>query len=237
MKKKDDLLNLGQNSKKDLKKPLIYGAVAFLVFIIGVLIFAIYSNTSLNEDKSVVIPPEEKEESFVSFKEIPIEEDFKNNTLAIKKLIDNENQSIEEKNTTMKKEDNLAQKEVINSAEKIEENLAKVDNANKNEVKIEEKPKQEAEQQEVKATKKIIKDYYIQVGALMKHTKPDEEFLELIKKKGYNYELHEVTSIKDGKKLEVIKILIGPFSKEEVRKEFIEIKKEISENAFIYRMK
>ena len=237
MKKKDDLLNLEQNNKKNLKKPLVYGAVAFLFFIIGVLIFAIYSNTSLNEDKSVVIPPEEKEESFVSFKEIPIEEDFKNNTLAIKKLIDNENQSIEEKNTTMKKEDNLAQKEVINSAEKIEENLAKVDNANKNEVKIEEKPKQEAEQQEVKATKKIIKDYYIQVGALMKHTKPDEEFLELIKKKGYNYELHEVTSIKDGKKLEVIKILIGPFSKEEVRKEFIEIKKEISENAFIYRMK
>ena len=42
MEKNDDLLNLEQSSKKNLKKPLIYGAIAFLVFMIGVLVFAIY---------------------------------------------------------------------------------------------------------------------------------------------------------------------------------------------------
>ena len=244
MKKKDDLLNLEQNNKKDLKKPLIYGAIAFLVFIIGVLIFAIYSNTSLNEDRNVVIPPEEKEEKAFSFKEIPIEEDLKNDSLVIKKLVDNdakqdikENKEYKEKNVT----NNITQNEELKSIKKMEEE-PKVDNIIQKErvkpvKKIEEEPIKKAEKQEVATYKKAIKNYYVQVGALMKNTKPNESFLALIKEKGYNYKLHEVSSIKDEKRVEVIKILIGPFSKEEVGKEFLEIKKKISKNAFIYRIK
>jgi len=213
MEKNDDLLNLEQNSKKNLKKPLIYGAIAFLVFIIGVLIFAIYSNTS-NEDKNVVLPPEEKEEKITNFKEIPIEE---NDKIVIKKLIENENkQNVKEKEIT-KKEQNPAQE--IKQVKKIE--------------------KKPVEKENVKSSKKEIikKDYYIQVGALMKYKKPNEKFLELIKKEGYNYKLHEVTYVKNGKKVEVVKILVGPFSKEEVRKELAKVKRKISENAFVYRIK
>jgi len=242
MKKKDDLLNLEQNkkSKKDLKKPLIYGAIAFLVFIIGVLVFAIYSNTSVNnDDKNVVIPPEEKEEKFVSFKEIPIEEELKNDSLMIKRLVDNENKQdvYKEKDTA----NDVAQNEEVKPITKVEE-IKQIGNiAQKEEIKpikkIEEEPIKQVEKQEVRTYKKVVKNYYVQVGALMKNTKPDESFLALIKEKGYNYKLHEVTSIKDGKKIEVVKILIGPFSKDEVGKEFLEIKKKISQNAFIYRMK
>jgi len=242
MKKKDDLLNLEQNkkSKKDLKKPLIYGAIAFLVFIIGVLVFAIYSNTSVNnDDKNVVIPPEEKEEKLVSFKEIPIEDELKNDSLMIKRLVDNEN-----KQDVYKEKDasnDVAQNEEVKPITKVEE-IKQIGNISQKEEikpikKIEEEPIKQVEKQEVRTYKKVVKNYYVQVGALMKNTKPDENFLALIKEKGYNYKLHEVTSIKDGKKIEVVKILIGPFSKDEVGKEFLEIKKKISQNAFIYRMK
>ena len=219
MAENDDLLNLEQSSKKNLKKPLIYGAIAFLVFIIGVIIFAIYSNTS-NEDKNVVLPPEEKEEKVTNFKEIPIEE---NDSLVIKKLIDNENtQNIEEnkEKDTSKKEQNLTQKDEIKT------------------VKVKEKPVvKENIKTSKKETKKVIKNYYIQVGALIKYKKPNKKFLELIKKEGYNYKLYEINYTKNDKKVEVIKILIGPFTKEEAKKELFKIKRKISKNAFIYRIK
>jgi len=221
MEKNDDLLNLEQSSKKNLKKPLIYGAIAFLVFIIGVIIFAIYSNTS-NEDKNVVLPPEEKEEKITNFKEIPIEE--KNDNLVIKKLIDNENkQNIKENKgkEPVKKEQNLTQKEEIKKVKKVEEKPV-----------VKEKIKASK-----KETKKVAKNYYIQVGALIKYKKPNKEFLKLIKKEGYNYKLYEVSSTKDGQKVRIIKILIGPFTKEEAKKELTKIKRKISKNAFIYRIK
>ena len=70
---RDDLLNL--EDKKNIKKPLVYGAVAFLVFIIVILGFAIYNNASSKQD-NVVLPPQMQEKSKQSenmFKEVPIE--------------------------------------------------------------------------------------------------------------------------------------------------------------------
>lgn len=210
---KDDLLSLEQNSKKNLKKPLIYGAIAFLVFIIGVIIFAIYSNTS-KEDKNIVLPPEEKEEKVTNFKEIPIKEE--NDNLAIKKLLDNENKQ---------KEQNLTQKEKMKKEKKIVK-------------KVEEKPViKEKVSIPKKEIKKVAKNYYIQVGALIKYQKPNKEFLNLIKKEGYNYKIYEVSIVKNGQKIKIRKILIGPFTQEEARKELIKIKRKISQNAFIYRIK
>jgi len=210
---KDDVLNLEQNSKKNLKKPLIYGAIAFLVFIIGVIIFAIYSNTS-KEDKNIVLPPEEKEEKVTNFKEIPIKEE--NDNLAIKKLLDNENKQ---------KEQNLTQKEKMKKEKKIVK-------------KVEEKPViKEKVSIPKKDIKKVAKNYYIQVGALIKYQKPNKEFLNLIKKEGYNYKIYEVSIVKNGQKIKIRKILIGPFTQEEARKELIKIKRKISQNAFIYRIK
>ena len=71
---KDDLLNI--ENKKNIKKPLVYGATAFLVFIIAILGIAIYNNTSSKQD-NVVLPPQMKEETKqeTMFKEVPIEND------------------------------------------------------------------------------------------------------------------------------------------------------------------
>ena len=229
MVENNDLLDLEQNRKKNLKKTLIYGAVAFLVFIIGVLIFAIYSN-NLNEDKNVVLPPEEKEEKITNFKEIPIEE---NDSLEIKKLIDNENKQEKiqddlEKDKKLEENKEIEEKEIIKNEDKL---------IQKKEINSVKKSEETQTDTFKKETKKTVKNYYIQVGALIKYKKPNEEFLNLIKKEGYNYKLYETTYTKNGKEIKIIKILLGgPFSKEEVTKELIKVKRKISKNAFIYRI-
>ena len=124
------------------------------------------------------------------------------------------NKEIEQKEI-IKNEDKLIQKNEINSVKKSEE-------IQTNTYK--------------KETKKTVKNYYIQVGALMKYKRPNEEFLNLIKKEGYNYRLYETTYTKNKKEIKIIKILVGPFSKEEVTKELIKVKRKISKNAFIYKI-
>ena len=194
------------------------------------LVFAIYSNTS-NEDKNVLLPPEEKEEKLANFKEIPIEED---SSLAIKKLIDNENS---QKNQTFK--ENKENKEKKEDKLPIKETSKKEDNITKEIKPVKEKKPVVKEKVTTpkKDSKKVTKNYYIQVGALIKYKKPNKKFLEIIKKEGYNYKLYEISYVKDGKKVEVIKILIGPFTKEEAKKELSKIRRKISKNAFIYRIK
>ena len=216
MPNKDDLLNL--NDKKTVKKPLIYAALAFLVFIIGVLGFAIYNNTSSKQD-NVVLPPQIREvKQDTMFKEVPIEETNTTNdkiNLA-DKLIKNEN-----KNTQTKEE----------VSERIEKEKVKTE-------VIKQEPKKEVKTVAQKNKKPLTTTkYYVQVAALMKYKKPDQKFLNLIKKEGYNYKLYETYYVKNGKKIEIIKVLIGPFDKTTVNKELKKIKNSITQNAFIYKVK
>ena len=223
---KDDLLNM--NDKKNVKKPLIYGAIAFLVFIIAILGFAIYNNTSSQQD-NVVIPPqmqEKPEQSENMFKEVPIENDTN---------IQNQ----EENNSS----ENLADK-LLKEENKQQQNLQQSENNKKTEIKQEkqniEKPAFQPKVKVKPVIKKVkisSKNYYVQVAALMKYKKPNKKFLELLKKEGYNYRLYETYYVKNGKKIEVIKILIGPFSKNEAKKELKKIKANITQNAFIYKVK
>jgi len=216
MSNKDDLLNL--NNKKTVKKPLIYGAIAFLVFIIGVLGFAIYNNTSSKQD-NVVLPPQIQEvKQDTMFKEVPIEETNTTNdkiNLA-DKLIKNEI-----KNTQTKEE----------VSEKIEKEKVQTE-------VIKQEPKKEVKTVAQKNKKPLTTTkYYVQVAALMKYKKPNQKFLNLIKKEGYNYKLYETYYVKNGKKIEIIKVLIGPFDKTTVNKELKKIKNSITQNAFIYKVK
>jgi DedD protein len=219
MPNKDDLLNL--NNKKTVKKPLIYAALAFLVFIIGVLGFAIYNNTSSKQD-NVVLPPQIQEvKQDTMFKEVPIEETNTTNdkiNLA-DKLIKNENKNTQTSKNT---------KEAL---EKIEKEKVKTE-------VIKQEPKKEVNTVAQKNKKPLTTaKYYVQVAALMKYKKPNQKFLNLIKKEGYNYKLYETYYVKNGKKIEVIKILIGPFDKTTVNKELKKIKNSITQNAFIYKVK
>ncbi|GAB6073519.1 SPOR domain-containing protein [Nautilia lithotrophica] len=224
MPNKDDLLNL--NNKKNLKKPLIYGAIAFLVFIIAILGFAIYNNTASKQD-NVVLPPQiQEEKQDTMFKEVPIEESAvvkeKKENLA-DKLIKKE---ADEKVNTAETEQNNTTKQTKNE---VEEKKANIKPETK---KTETKPA-------VKKQTAVSKGkYYVQVAALMKYKKPNQKFLNLIKKEGYNYRLYETYYVKNGKKIEVIKILIGPFStKTMAKKELKRIKETITQNAFIYKVK
>jgi len=229
MENKEDLLNLGGN-KKNPKKILIYGAGAFLVFVIGVIVFAVIQGNSSSQNNTV-IPPQVKEEPL--FKEIPIEQ---NNTLKA----DTENKTESEKNIKKPQTEELIQKTPTPKKEEtaksnIKNNeIKKVPAVQNNEAEI--KP-------EVKKTyeKKVYAKkgkYYIQVAALMKYAKPNKKFLALIKKHGYNYKIYPVTVIKNGKKIKINKLLIGPFaSKNEAKKELVKVKKQITQNAFIFKVK
>ena len=219
---KEDLLNLNNNPNKNTKKILIYGAAAFLVFVIGVIIFAL---TGGNKDNTEVIPPQVKEEPL--FKELPIEKETK-----VKNEEKPQNSEVSEV-----KQQKAPQKQITKTIKEKPE---------KNEVKKEEKPKPQKEIKQVKKTvtphKKIkhqaLGKYYIQVAAFLKYKHPNKKFLQLIKKYGYKYIIYPVTIDKNGKKIKINKLLIGPFhSKNEVRKELVKVKKHITQNAFVFKVK
>ena len=228
MENKEDLLNLN-NNKKNPKKFLIYGAAGFLLFVVGVIVFALMGGGS--SQNNTVIPPQVKEEPL--FKEIPIEQ---NNTVKT----DSVNKTHSETNIQKPKgEENLTKNPTPKKEEKTENNIKNpvpktLPAVQKNETKI--KP-----QTKKTYTKKVFTKsgkYYIQVAALMKYAKPNKKFLTLIKKHGYNYKIYPVTVNKDGKKIKINKLLIGPFaSKKEAKKELVKIKRQITQNAFIFKVK
>ncbi|GAX88180.1 DedD protein [Lebetimonas natsushimae] len=228
---KDDLLNI--KPKKNIKKPLVYGAIAFLIFIIAVIAYAIYSNS---KEENVVLPPqvnEQPKEKSSEFKEIPIEENT--NTLSQKLITDNSeeiNASGEKKNNSninnqSVEKETLNQKSPVSAIEKKPENQAKNTASHKTEVK------------KIKNIKKALNvKYYIQVAALMKYKTPNKKFLNLIKKEGFNYTFYHTYIKKNNKKIAITKILIGPFENEKTARAKLRIVKEkITQNAFIFKVK
>jgi len=227
MAKKDDLLNFSE--KKSIKKPLIYGIIAFLVFIIGVFGYAIYRNT---KQENVVIPPqiEQKQDSSL-FQDVPIETE------------DNTATDTDEKSITKKliENDKAAEAKAKPQADTVkqQQKTSQSTNVQKVQKPVEESPKPAAVTNK-KQSKQISsgpKNYYVQVAALMTYAKPNQNFLNLIKKEGYSYRLYKTHYYKNGKKIEITKILIGPFSKSEVRKELPKIKKRITQSAFVFKVK
>ena len=114
--KNDDLLDL--KPKKDLKKPLIIGAVAFLIFIIIVIIVAIFQNNSSNTSNEI-IPPETQQNinPKSQFKSVEIVEE--NNI----KLDDNSTQNLEEDNKNIQPE--VSENQVSKKNNKIKKRLLK----------------------------------------------------------------------------------------------------------------
>jgi len=228
---KDDLLNM--DNKKNIKKPLVYGAIAFLVFIIAILGFAIYNNASSKQD-NVVLPPQMKEETKQNtmFKEVPIENETNKQPQQEEKLADKLLKEKQEQTQTKTNKDNQAKE--IQEVEKHEKTAQKPAYQPTEKTS---KPQPVTQPKQKTKTAAATKNYYIQVAALIKYKKPNKKFLELLKKEGYNYRLYETYYVKNGKKIEVVKILVGPFGKNEVKKELNKIKANITQNAFIYKVK
>lgn len=79
---------------------------------------------------------------------------------------------------------------------------------------------------------KIAKGTYVQVASLSTLT-PSNAFFKKIKDAGYSYTTYK--TIVNGK--QTIKVLIGPFSQGELNENIGKIKADISNSAFIYRVK
>jgi len=229
---KDDLMNI--NSKRNLKKPIIYGAAAFLVFIIGVIGYAIYANSATNKD-NVVLPPQVNEK--------PIKSDF--TELKVEDNLTDINQKINKNEIITNTEKNSAnlntQKEV--KPKEVQSNTAKPQEAKKVIETQKTKPKEikplKTTKIEHKKTKTVSKGkYYIQVAALLKYKKPNKRFLALIKKEGFDYKLYHTVVVKNNQKIPITKILVGPFANRKIAmKNLVFIKKKLTQNAFIFRMK
>ncbi len=242
MSNKDDLLNIGNgNNPNNMKKILIYVAIAFLIFVIAVIGFAIFQNSN-NSEKNTIIPPatqaQPKQDNL--FKQIPIE-----NQNAQKSQKQKPQTNIKEKiiqNSSTNKTVNNSQ----NSAQNTTETKSEV---NKNQTTKKTKPivkevkpavKKSKTKIKPKPVKKVIKSkkYYIQVAALLRYKKPSKSFLRLITKAGYKYKFF-VTYIKlKNERVKVTKILVGPFSNEKTaRKALKKIKANITQNAFLFKVK
>jgi len=249
----DDLLNLEGNKRRDFKKFLVYGAFAFLLFVIGVIGFAIYQNLSVDTNSSVVPQEKSKKDNLDLFKEINIAEDnnlnISNNSNSqnlvkvntsknvesnqtvqnIQKI--NSKQLISSTNNNIEVKSNLKnQKVVVNKEENFTSKLSnnKITNNSVSKVGVKQISKKNSN----------YKEYYIQVAALIKYRKPNKNFLKKINELGYNYIFYPVTIVKNGKKISVTKILIGPFKNEESLKEnLLKVRKYLTPSAFIYKVK
>ncbi len=254
MENKEDLLNL-DNNKKNPKKILIYGAAAFLIFVVSVIVFAVIQGNTSSQNNAV-IPPQVKEEPL--FKEIPIEQ---NSTEKANNENKNDNVENIQNQKNFKEEANIIKKPVLKENNNSNIQQSQIVNSNKQTfkqtnvkpiikkevkvipVKIEKKDTEANTKITMKKTTKnknyISKgNYYIQVAALMKYTKPNKKFLAIIRKYGYHYKLYPVSINKNGKTIKMNKLLIGPFaSKNDAKKELSKIKKYITQNAFIFKAK
>jgi len=219
--KNDDLLNIGNNdNKKNLRKILIYASIGFLIFVIAIIAVALYQNNASKEENAI-LPPQVNEQNTQLFKEVPIE---KSETKSEIKEANN--------NNLIKSE---AEQKIQNTA--TEKNVT---STVKNIATPVETPKKNIEiKQESKKHEKVFKTkYYIQVAALLKNSKPNKKFLNLINKYGYKYTFYTTYVKKDNRKIKVVKVLVGPFkNRQEAHNNLIKIKKYITSNAFIFKVR
>ena len=258
MANKDDLLNIGNgdNNQNNMKKILIYVAVAFLIFVIGVIGFAILQNNK-NSEKDTIIPPETKVQPKQEnlFKQIPIENDNtqpQTKPSQTKQPQTTPQPNIKEnviQNSTKKQpqpqniEQNKPQNEPEAKEVKTKEPVVQPKKSNQEKITIpgltENTKSKITKNRKNSTSKKINKGkYYIQVAALLRHKKPSRSFLKLITKNGYKYRFFVTYTKIKNEKVKVTKVLVGPFSNEKyARKALKKVKANITQNAFIFKVK
>ncbi len=229
----DDLLNNSDDfieGKKNLKKPLIYGAIGFLVFVIGVIVFALFQNSS--SKKNEIVPPEPKKKKITiesQFKPLMIEE----NETQQKPVVETKQNKPQEQVNEIKPQ--IMQEPQIQEEVKVQKPIQKPEVKPIEKESIKKEPIKESKEEIKKASKG---KYYIQVAALLRHSKPDKRFLEHIKKEGFEYKLYHTYIVKNNEKIKVTKILVGPFAtKKEAKDALKKVKATISKTAFIFKVK
>jgi len=225
IEEKNDLMkNISGNDNKNLRKYLILGGGVFVLFVIGIVISKFIFSAPKKDDTKVILPAEMKTDTNLKdtklFNDIPIENDANNDSKEKQASVKEEFKKPEIKPQTIKKE-----KEIVKEEKKSEKIEAKPVETKKVSQPAKTTPK-------AKPKKELTKEYYLQVAAVTRG-KPSPKFLELIKKNGFNYKILEV-EIK-GKK--VRRVLVGPFTYEELKKALPKVKQKISSSAFVKRIK
>ena len=247
MSNKDDLLNISNGSgQNNMKKILIYVAIGFLVFVIGVIGFAVVQNNK-NSQKNAIIPPETKSQPKEDnlFKQIPIENDNNNQPQSqTKKPVKNIKKevlqnSVENKPQNQPENKTEVKKEVI-SKPKAPEPITIPKVKERTEKPVIKKAVKPRIKKPIKHHKKIVitGKYYIQVAALLRYKKPSKKFLRLITKAGYKYRFLVTSTKIKGEKVKVTKVLAGPFkNRKDALKALRKVKANITQNAFIFKVK
>jgi len=231
----DDLFKISENQKKkqDLKKILIYGAVAFLVFVVGIVTFAILKSSNSNDN--TVLPPEVQKESI--FKQIPVEKKevkIEDNPLAIDDTNVDETQPVESDN--VQPAENAQNDNTIQNTNTQMPTIPSVTQTQNSQVKT--VVNQKSQHINMNNANSTRGEYYIQVAALLRNKKPSKKFLETIQKDGFNYRILETYTVINNEKVKATKVLIGPFnSRAEAERNKIKVKKFITPGAFIVKVK
>ena len=232
MNEKDNLFQEGSSDTNKLRKLLIMGGVAFVVFIVVVVIYKFISGDDTSKTK-VILPPEIKKETTL-FKDVTISDMDKNTPVE-------ENQPkkiVTEENITKPKKEEV--KEVkVETPIKVEEATPKIiekpkEITHKKVQKEVVKPKSRKVSTHKKSV--VIKRYYIQVAALTKNS-PSHKFLSIIKKEGFEYKILKTDIKINGRILKVKKVLVGPYKTyKEAKKHLNKVKQKISSGAFVLKV-
>jgi DedD protein len=253
---KDDLLDM--EPKKDIKKWLIYGAIAFLVFIIVIIGVAIYQNMSSSKAKNQILPnnaaTSAPKNTQSQFKPIPVEnsgaqnQQTSNNSQAVTQTNNASASQSPSVNNSQNSSGNTQNQQTSAAAKNNSQNVSGtgVSGANQTTQSMTTQPetvKKNAVKSAAPKPKKRTKissngKYYIQVAALLRDSKPNKKFVELIKKDGFNYRYYKTFVVKNGRKIRVTKVLIGPFKdRKEALKYLPKVKRDINQMAFIFKVK
>ena len=223
MEEKNDLINNIANDDNNMKRYLIIGGGIFTVFIVGIVLAKFLFSTP-NDNTKVIVAPESNvktDKEVDLFNSLPVEKETQNsdkNDNFVKPKIDN-NQVANNQVFSENKEDKF--KEALESET--------IPNTKPIKKVVPPTPKQNIEKPKVQNRNS---NYYIQVAAVTRG-EVSKNFLKLITKSGFSYKIIDV-EIK-GKHIK--RVLVGPFSKEEVKKALVEVKSKISSSAFIKKLK
>ncbi len=227
----DDIVLEKYEKKNKIKKYLLIGGSIFLIFVIVISIVKIVTDSSSAPQEALI-------ETEQSSQEISSEENFEEVPIVSKEEKPSDEEFQKVINDVMKKEEKIATKPeqppVASARPSVTPKAKPAAKSAPTHQAATAKPVAKPKPKPKSAPKAKPKgDFYVQVGAFL-HYDPNSAFLKKIKRSGFGYVIKEYTI--NGKKIK--RVYIGPFaSRKEAARYLPKIKKTISKNAFITKVK
>ena len=236
MENEELMKNFNENGENKLRKYLLIGGGVFVIFVVVIVVSKFLFSSPKKENTTVILPPDIKQKNNKDtnlFNDIPIQNDdtFK------KPITDNTNDNTQPQS---KQSQQIVQKPNTQPIQQekpqpkpIEKPKETPKPKEKPKAKPIEKPKETPKPKpQLKPKKHIVKNYYIQVAAITKGN-PSKKFLHLITRNGLKYKIVEVNV----KGMKVKRVLVGPFSRNELHFALKKVRAKISASAFVKRIK